>query len=62
MVERKMECGKDMVVLGIQVKPNNWGVRLQLDDAKRQKYLGIVQEAIKTNSLSKGAASKLAGS
>ena len=61
MVDRKMECAASLLVLGVRVHPSAVGVRLELDQSKRLKYLDLVREALRTGKISMGAASKLAG-
>ena len=50
-----------MVVLGVQVQILPEGIRIRLDDAKRDKWLKQIHEALKGEKLRPGEASKLAG-
>ena len=59
--ERKLECGHELVVLGILVQPSCDGVLFQLCPVKAAKWLATLDAAIERNHLDSGEAQKLSG-
>ena len=59
--ERKLEHGNPLVVLGIEVFFSSSGTRYWPSPEKVEKWLRILEEAIRSGELSPGEASRLAG-
>ena len=58
---KKLDYGRELVILGVRVSPTFDHCVLQLDDAKRDAYLQEVERRLAEGTLTAGAAAKLAG-
>ena len=61
IAEEKMEHGKKLLVLGVDVKPTRKGIKCRPCEAKAKKWVTEMQCARKQQHLGPGPASKLAG-
>ena len=61
IADSKVAFGKKLVLLGVQVKAGRRGYKCKPSADKVSKWLACIRQALDTNSLSPGQASKLAG-
>lgn len=61
IADTKVECGMDLVILGIRVQSGRKGARFTLCPEKAEKWMTNIREAIVTSKLVAGSAQKLAG-
>ena len=61
IADTKLECGMDLVILGIRVQSGRKGARFTLCPEKAEKWMTNIREAIVTSKLVAGSAQKLAG-
>ena len=58
---RKLEVAHELLLLGIKVKPEQWGASFTLDRDRAEKWIAIIDLALKCGILTSGEASKMAG-
>ena len=61
VARRKLDCGQQLVILGMLVSPGKEGVKFTVSGEKVLKWLELLDRAIRTEFLDSGSAQKLAG-
>ena len=61
MQKRKLECGKELEVLGVDISFSAYGVHMLPSAAKRRKWVDKLKNVLQDGVLHAGEASKLSG-
>ena len=59
--DRKLECGKELVILGVSCIPSEEGMSFFPDQVKVDECLKVISEALESGIMHAGVAQKLAG-